>query len=222
MEIKCYENKLLHTDDDYPAYQSFHKNGNIMWKTWYKKGIIHRDNNPADEEYYENGKIQNKTWYQYGKIYRENNLPTSEGYDINSRIIYKSWTMNNITKIIYYNDEKIIKKEWYQNGMLHRDIEPAIYVYYDNGKIKEKHWYQCGKIHRNDNLPSKELFNEDGEITKLSIDELISPFNPCNTDNDCYLCYQNNDNMIITDCHHVFCYQCIQKYTVCPYCYRKL
>lgn len=129
---------------------TYHPNGKIARKTWYKgDGIKHRDNDkPAEISYREDGtvecerwldkneEIKREEWYQNGKKHRDNDLPAVNCY----RPMYENG---------YYPDGEIEFREWFIDGKRHRDNDlPAIIEYYPNGVISKKAWYQDDELYR--------------------------------------------------------------------------
>ncbi len=236
-EIRYTKNGILHTDDDTPAYQLFNENGKIMAKAWYKNGKSHRDDDkPAFICYNEN--IISKAWYKDGKYYRDNDEANYIYYINDKEIWIKQWCENeyklkireNLPSVEVYSENEIIisKRFIYKNNCAHMEK-------YNNGIIQEKIWFKDFKRHssaycnniklfRENNLPSKEIYNENGElIESLFIDEYTKVFNSYIGNEICGICHETDNNMITTKCNHIFCKKCIDSWIdidkdECPYC----
>ena len=82
--------------DDKPASIVVNKNGNVIEKSYYTNGKLHRFNKPAFIKYWKD-KILCERYYAYGKLHRENG-PAEILYTIDGYIRERNY---------YFNDEKI-------------------------------------------------------------------------------------------------------------------
>jgi hypothetical protein len=69
-----FKKGVLHRDGALPAYISY-SNGQIAYQYWYKKGVTHRDGDLPAEIHYINGKIIRQYWYKEGKCVKQENFP---------------------------------------------------------------------------------------------------------------------------------------------------
>ncbi len=188
---------------------------------WYNNGIRYKtekyknENKYFTELFYENNIrleewcIQNKKakmWYRENEPFRENDLPTIE----------------------YYSENNLIGRKWmYSNGCSRDNDLPAI-EYYDDGNITEKVWYINGKIHRNEGFAVECYENNvliSGEIWKNGIRQI--DFDNYIGNENCFICHESNNDMILTICRHIFCKSCIESWMLesnddCPYCRQKM
>ncbi len=129
-------------------------------------------------------------------------------------------------KISYHENNNVKKHCYYLNDELHNDDNPALIIYHENGKVQEKRYYKNGLLHR-DNNPAIEIYNNDEKlITKkyyydgIQCPKIIIPYI---TNDNCNICYETSNEMVITICDHIFCKKCINNWIntgseTCPYC----
>jgi hypothetical protein len=90
-------------------------------------------------------------------------------------------------------------------------IEPAYIYVIENGKITYKI--------RNIYVVLYESQKYDQLLEKLNIPAMIDPINE-----SCIICYDQHQYMLLTDCNHVLCIECMYQYkykyehNICPYC----
>ncbi len=231
-----YSNDKLHRIDGFAEwkfntaehYDQYYDEENeyediISEYNWYNNGVKYKaekyidenncfieifyENNVCLEEYfYKNYKVRT-TWFKENKLYRDNDLPTIELYDNN----------------------KLIEKEWkYEIGYSRDNNLPAIECYDDDGNINEKNWYKNGKKHRDEGFAVEYYENNvliSGEIWKNGIREIR--FEKYDGNENCSICHELHDNMILTTCRHIFCKTCMDSWMLesndnCPYCRQKM
>lgn len=163
----------------------------IAYEIWYKNGLKHRDNNePAKilnvpgyctiRWYYINGMKKNvdeskpakiviynnkieSTWYIDGKKGRPDDLPARECRDINGKLSYEHWCVNDLQHrdndkpaTIRYGENNIVTYEWYQFGKRYRENSKYNYERKTlEGKLIVREIYnEFNKLHSLDDLPA--------------------------------------------------------------------
>ena len=167
------------------------------------------------------GLISIRYWHKNGKIHKDNNEPAF---------------------IAYRNDGTILYHMWYKNGKPYRDNNESTLIWYNtDGTISSQD--QLSDDDSDDNSDddsdddgdavSNAVSNDDSdddsddeyekneEYYKNKIETII--YDSYIGEKDCYICYSNCNEMIITPCQHVYCKSCVHswimtKKSICPYC----
>lgn len=153
-------------------YDGRHSRKRIKAKYWYKKNSkqLHRINGAAVITYHMNGNVNTKQYYRNGILHRDNDKPAVLIYNKHKKNIRLVWYING--QVCRLSDEpalverkknKISYLRWYEDGLIHRGHnKPAVIRYNTSGKVIEESWYLRGKLHRANDQPAFISYNGDG------------------------------------------------------------
>jgi hypothetical protein len=67
-----YDNGVLHSENDKPAYKGYFGSGKLSTENWYRKGELHRIDGPATINYSLSGHLFETVWFYFGYMHNEN------------------------------------------------------------------------------------------------------------------------------------------------------
>lgn len=136
-EIYVNEDKVLHRDNDLPAYTKYNKDGIIIEQKWYQNGQLHRDYDQPAHITYKDAIISK--WYQNGKLHRFDN-----------------------PAIISLKNGKIFFEEWHQFGLINRNNDEPAFIWYDSDcNLENQTWYINDIKYRKDGKPCYIQYHND-------------------------------------------------------------
>lgn len=163
-----YENGLLHSFNDKPAYIELDEYiiDKLSREEWYENGLLHRDNNEPALICY---KERRKEWYTRGVLNRDGDEPAIIVYEKQDfkQVKEEVWVVNGIKTrngdepaVIKYIKGIPTEKQWLLNGDYSRlNINEPCHVIFGTAygqphtKTLEK-WYKNGLLHRDGDEPA--------------------------------------------------------------------
>jgi antitoxin component YwqK of YwqJK toxin-antitoxin module len=109
----------LHNENG-PAFQTYYKNGQLEYKSYWLNGKSHNENGPAIESYYDNGQLEYKLYYIKGQRHNPNG-PAVERYNPNGILQRKEYWLNG----------KLLSEQKFNNLQI-----PKITIQINNKKYK--------------------------------------------------------------------------------------